>query len=111
VTLEVPPKAIGAMVAALARLGAAEPSPSLDGERASVEAVLPAARLGELQRQLAGLTSGEGVLESDFEGYRPVSGSPPTRRRSTASPLDRVEYLAELAGHRASTATGPEEAD
>jgi ribosomal protection tetracycline resistance protein len=103
VRLEVPPDAIGAVVAALARLGALDPSPSLDGPRAIVEAVVPAARLNDLQRQLAGLTSGEGVLESDFAGYRPVTGDPPTRRRTTASPLDRVEYLAELAGHRVST--------
>jgi ribosomal protection tetracycline resistance protein len=104
VRLEVPPESVGAVVAALARLRALEPSPSLDGQRATVEAVLPAARLNDLQRQLAGLTSGEGVLESDFAGYRAVTGDPPTRRRTTASPLDRVEYLAELAGHRRVTA-------
>jgi ribosomal protection tetracycline resistance protein len=103
VRMELPPDAVGAVVAALARLGALEPSPSLDGQRATVEALLPAARLNDLQRQLAGLTSGEGVLESDFAGYRPVVGDPPARRRTTASPLDRVEYLAELAGRRTST--------
>jgi ribosomal protection tetracycline resistance protein len=49
------------------------------GALAAVEAVLPAARIAELQRQLPGLTSGEGVLDSEFAGYRPVSGEPPTR--------------------------------
>ena len=34
----------------------------------------------ELQRQLAGLTGGEGVLESTFAGYQPVSGDQPERR-------------------------------
>jgi ribosomal protection tetracycline resistance protein len=111
VRLELPPDAIGAVVTALARLDAIEPAPRLDGKRACVDAVLPAARLSDLQRQIAGLTSGEGVLESDFAGYRRVAGPSPTRRRSTASPLDRVEYLAELAGHRASTRNAPEDAD
>jgi ribosomal protection tetracycline resistance protein len=110
VTLEVPAAAIGGVLAALARVDAAEPSPSVEGQRATVEAVVPAARMSELQRQLAGLTSGEGVLESDFDGYRPVVGLPPERRRTTASPLDRVEYLAELSGHRTHTADA-EDAD
>ncbi len=99
VRIDVPAEAIGAVLAALARLGAVEPAPSLAEARARVEAVLPAARLGDLQRQLPGLSSGEGVLESDLEGYRPVVGPSPTRRRSSARPLDRVAYLAELAGH------------
>jgi ribosomal protection tetracycline resistance protein len=40
---------------------------------------LPAARADDLQRQLPGLTGGEGVLESSFAGYQPVSGDQPTR--------------------------------
>jgi ribosomal protection tetracycline resistance protein len=109
VKVEVPPAAIGAVVAALARLDAAEPAPSMDEEHASVEAILPAARIGDFQRRLGGLTSGEGVFEQVFAGYRPLKGAAPIRRRSSASPLERVEYLAELAGHRAS-AVGPEDA-
>ena len=34
----------------------------------------------DLQRQLPGLTGGEGVLESTFAGYEPVIGEQPTRR-------------------------------
>jgi predicted membrane GTPase involved in stress response len=37
-----------------------------------------------LQRQLPALTGGEGVLESSFAGYQPVSGDQPTRRRTAA---------------------------
>jgi ribosomal protection tetracycline resistance protein len=40
------------------------------------------------------LTGGEGVLESAFAGYRPVAGAPPTRRRTSADPLNSAEYLA-----------------
>jgi ribosomal protection tetracycline resistance protein len=51
-----------------------------------------------LQRQLSSLTGGEGVLESSFAGYQPVSGEQPTRRRTTPNPLNRGEYLLHLAG-------------
>ena len=63
---------------------------------ATIEAVLPAARAPDLQQQLPALTAGEGVLETAFGGYQPVSGTPPTRRRLTASPLNREEYLLSL---------------
>jgi ribosomal protection tetracycline resistance protein len=43
---------------------------------------LPATQAQELQQQLPGLTGGEGVLDSTFAGYQPVSGDPPTRRRA-----------------------------
>ena len=33
------------------------------------------------------------MLESDFDGYQPVTGAPPTRRRLTPNPLNREEYL------------------
>jgi ribosomal protection tetracycline resistance protein len=46
---------------------------------------------------LPGLTGGEGVLESSFAGYQPVSGDQPTRRRTTANPLNLGEYVMHLA--------------
>jgi ribosomal protection tetracycline resistance protein len=97
VGLELPATSIGAALAALARLGAVPEAPSVRGELATIETVLPAGRMHELQRQLPGLSGGEGVLESDFGGYEPVSGTPPTRRRTTANPLNREEYLMRLA--------------
>ena len=83
--LEIPTTTIGAVLAVLARLGAVAQTPSLQGELATIETVLPAARVQHLQRQLPALTAGEGVLESDFGSYKAVSGAPPTRRRMTAS--------------------------
>jgi ribosomal protection tetracycline resistance protein len=79
VRLEIPADTIGSVTAAAARVGGTPEMPSVRGPLAAVEAVLPAARIAELQRQLPGLTSGEGVLDSEFAGYRPVSGEPPTR--------------------------------
>ena len=97
VTLEVPAASLGAVLAALARLGATAPAPSLRGELATIDTVLSAARARDLQRQLPALTSGEGVLETELAGYEPVSGPPPTRRRVTANPLNRELYLLHLA--------------
>jgi len=80
VRLDVPAASTGAVLAALSRLGASGQTPSTDTSRSIVEAELPAARVQELQRQLPVLTNGEGVLESNFAGYRPVAGEPPSRR-------------------------------
>jgi ribosomal protection tetracycline resistance protein len=93
IRLEIPMGSIGATIAALARLGAKTRGSESSSELATIETELPAARMHELQRQLPGLTGGEGVVDSDFCGYQPVGGTPPTRRRTTPSPLDRDEYV------------------
>jgi ribosomal protection tetracycline resistance protein len=82
--LEVPTDTVGAVLPALARLGAAVTTPSPEGDVSTIEGVLPAARVDELQRQLPRLTRGEGVLDSSFAGYQPVSGDFPIRRRTSA---------------------------
>ena len=87
--LEIPSDAIGAVLAALGRLGAVVETQSLRGSLATIETILPAARARDLRRQLSGLTGGEGVLESSFAGYQPVIGDPPTRRRWTPHSLRR----------------------
>jgi ribosomal protection tetracycline resistance protein len=79
-SLEIPTDTIGAVLPALARLGAAVEPPSPRNELSTISAVLPAALADDLQRQLPGLTRGEGVLESSFAGYQPVSGEQPTRK-------------------------------
>jgi ribosomal protection tetracycline resistance protein len=97
VRLEIPTSTIGAVIPVLARLGAAIETPSRRGTLATVQTVLPAARAFDLQRQLPRLTGGEGVLESSFAGYQPVSGEQPTRRRTTPNPLNLGEYMMDLA--------------
>jgi ribosomal protection tetracycline resistance protein len=79
--LEIPAGTLGAVLSALARHGAEVRAPDSRGEFATIGAALPAARLNDLQRDLAGLTGGEGVIEHGFGGYRPVHRHPPTRRR------------------------------
>jgi len=83
VSLEIPTDSIGKVIPALARLGAAVETPSPQRELSTIETVLPAGRVHGLQRQLPGLTGGEGALESRFAGYEPVSGDQPARRRAT----------------------------
>jgi ribosomal protection tetracycline resistance protein len=78
--LEVPTESLGAVVPALGRLGAAVEASTPQGELSVVEALVPVARAHEVQRQLPGLTGGEGVLDSTFAGYQPVSAEPPRRR-------------------------------
>ena len=95
--LEIPADTVGAVMAAVARLGAAVETPSRKGDLTVVETVLSSMQVRDLQRQLAGLTHGEGVLDSSFEGYEAVVGEPPTRRRTTPNPLSLDEYTAYLA--------------
>ena len=73
-SLEIPTDTIGAVLRPWR--GSAPPSSRRrrKGSCRPIEAVLPATRADELQRQLPGLTGGEGVLESSFAGYQPVSG-------------------------------------
>jgi ribosomal protection tetracycline resistance protein len=97
VSLEIPTVTIGAVMPELGRLGAAVETPSLQGKLSTIEMVLPAVRAHDLQRRLPGLTGGEGVLESSFAGYQPVSGEQPARSRTTANPLNLGEYLMHLA--------------
>jgi len=97
VGLEIPTDTIGAVLPELARLGAAVETPSLQGKLTTIEMILPAARAHDLQRRLPGLTGGEGVLESSFAGYQPVSGDRPVRRRTSANPLNLGEYMMHLA--------------
>ena len=96
VGLEVPTHAVGSVIPALARLGATFEPPAPNGERSTITAVLPATRADELHRELPALTGGEGVLDSSFAGYQPVSGDPPTRRRTRPNPLSLVEYVARV---------------
>ncbi len=77
--LEVPTSVVPTVVPALAKRGAAIEAPSPRGSLSTIEVIVRAARAHELQRDLPGLTGGEGVLETEFAGYRPVTGEPPRR--------------------------------
>ena len=77
VEVEVPPDTIGAvsglLLAAEAQIRDTRPGP----EFWTVTAELPARRVHEVQRQIAGLTRGEGVWTSRPHGDRPIAGQGP----------------------------------
>ena len=91
--LEIPADTFGATSPVLARLRAVPQTQEMRGSSYVLEGEIPAARVHELQQQLPALTRGEGVLESGFDRYQPVSGPIPTRPRTDHNPLDRKEYL------------------
>jgi len=96
IVAEVPTETIGPMLAALGRLGAGAATPSPRGELSVLESTLSASHVQELRRQLPGLTGGEGVLDSEFAGYQPVTGESPIRKRLTPDPRNLEEYLAQV---------------
>jgi ribosomal protection tetracycline resistance protein len=77
IRLELPAASLGAVMAAARRLDATLEQPSTEDATATLEGELPAVRLSGLQRQLPGLTRGEGVLDSSFSGYRPAVSAVP----------------------------------
>ncbi|HEY3556827.1 MAG TPA: translation factor GTPase family protein [Kribbella sp.] len=91
--LEIPTDTTRAVLAALARLRAIPQVPALAAETSTLEGEIPAAAVYELEQQVPALTRGEGVLESAFERYQPVTGQVPDRPRTDHDPLNRREYL------------------
>jgi ribosomal protection tetracycline resistance protein len=98
VSIEFPTDDVSAVLAAAARLDGTVETPSVQRDLSVITALLSAARAQDMTRELPGLTGGEGVIETSFGGYRPVRGASPTRRRTMANPLNRVEYMMQLRG-------------
>ena len=91
--LEFPADTLGQLLPVLGRLRATAASPVPHGASYVVEGEIPAACVHALQQQLPALSRGEGMLETAFERYRPVAGTPPARSRTDHDPLHRKEYL------------------
>jgi ribosomal protection tetracycline resistance protein len=84
VMVEVPTESLAGVTTFVGRLGAAVEARSVRPGLSAVETVISALAARDLQRQLPGLTGGEGALESSFAGYRPVSGEQPVRQARNA---------------------------
>jgi ribosomal protection tetracycline resistance protein len=78
-TIEAPSRSASRVLSALSRLRAATSTVTQTGDLSTMTSKLPVAELSMLQRQLPGLTAGEGVLDTRFAGYEPVTGPAPTR--------------------------------
>ena len=94
--LEIPTDTVRGVLAALTRLRAIPQVPALGSETSVLEGEIPAAAVYQLEQQLPALSRGEGVLESAFERYQPVTGQIPTRPRTDNDPLNRREYLLQV---------------
>jgi ribosomal protection tetracycline resistance protein len=71
-----------------------------EGGRTTIVAFVQAGRAYEVQNRIPGLTGGEGVFETSFGGYHPVTAEPPPgRRRTLPNPFNRQLYLAALGRH------------
>ena len=94
--LEMPSSTSAGVLGVLGRLGGRVTGQFSANGVTKASAVLPVARVRTLQHQLPGLSMGEGILETRPGGYQPVGEHPPTRQRSSPSPLDRDAWLASL---------------
>ncbi|MFI6490214.1 GTP-binding protein [Streptomyces sp. NPDC050564] len=92
--LEAPADTLAAVLPVLAQQRAVPQTTEIRGVSCVLEGVIPVARVHEMERQLPGLTRGEGELECTFDHYAPVMrGEVPNRPRTDLNPLDRKEYL------------------
>ena len=80
VRIETPTPAVGPVLSTAARLGGTVEPVETGDELSVITATMATDRVQELRRRVADLTGGEGVLESEFAGYRPTAGEPPRRR-------------------------------
>jgi ribosomal protection tetracycline resistance protein len=98
--VEVPVDAVGPVLSVLGRAGATVTGQTPERDLVTVTALLPATAVPAVQRQLPGTTSGEGSIETDFGGYRPVTAGPvPERDRTAPDPRNLDEYLRSLSNH------------
>lgn len=92
--LDLPANSLDRTLEALARARAVTREVTTRGSGwLTVHGLIPAASAHRLQRQLPDLTRGEGSFIAEFDGFRPVSGTPPPRYRQGANPFDRSQYM------------------
>ena len=96
-SIDAPTDTVGHVLSALARLDAVPQAPAVRSSSSTIVGDIAAARVHELRLELPALTRGEGVLESEFGRYEPVTGTVPTRTRSDWNPLNREEYMLRVA--------------
>ena len=91
--LEMPSDALNAVLNALARFRSPPESQTPGLTTWVVEGRIPSAQVHDLYAKLPGLTHGEGILDVEFDSYRPVEALVPERPRSDFNPFKRDEYL------------------
>ncbi len=95
--LEIPEDTFGVVSGALMHARAAMHNAFRDGSSYRIVGEIPTAELRALEQQLPSLTRGDGGWLASFAGYIPVAGDAPSRPRIGPQPLNRVQYLADVA--------------
>ncbi len=95
--LEIPEDTFGVVSGALMHARAAMHNAFRDGSSYRIVGEIPTAELHALEQQLPSLTRGDGGWLASFAGYIPVAGDAPSRPRIGPQPLNRVQYLADVA--------------
>jgi ribosomal protection tetracycline resistance protein len=93
--LEIPTEAMNHVITKLIDSGAMLEETEVDGDMARLLGSMQAHRLHAFERQLAGLTQGNAVFISRFEGYTPVTGDIPRRKIFDGSLVDRRKLRSE----------------
>ena len=70
-----PAGSLTAMLRSLPRFGAVPDVQATRGATFLISGLIPAARVRDMELALPGLTHGEGLLQSAFDSYQPVTGS------------------------------------
>ena len=99
-TLEVPTDVVGAALSLVNATGGLLEASDADAGRARIVGTIPTGYIADLERQIPGISRGEGVFASEFGGYTDVHGPAPTRKRRDNNPLNRKEYLARVSQRR-----------
>lgn len=97
-TLRTPADSAGGCIHLLITQRAEIETSSVVDEDTIIEGIVPAASIDAVARNLPGLSQGRGDIDTRFSGYQPVTGEPPTRRRTGINPYSRSEYLSRLKG-------------
>ncbi|MEV6646075.1 translation factor GTPase family protein [Amycolatopsis sp. NPDC051371] len=95
--LEIPANAVSAALLKLADLRGVPGEPVAGPSSYTLHGTIPAEHVHAFEQALLALGQGEGVFLSEFDDYRPYPGPPPTRPRTGENPLDRKDYLAQVA--------------
>jgi ribosomal protection tetracycline resistance protein len=97
VDLDIPEDTFGAVSGALLNARATMRNAFPDGASYHVVCEIPTAELRDLERQLPALTRGEGGWVWRFAGHIPITGEARSRPRIGPNPLNRAQYLADVA--------------
>jgi len=95
--LEIPEDTFGSVCGALVNARATMRNTFRDGATHRIIWEIPTVELRAVEQQLPGLTRGDGSWVSSFAGYVPVTGDAPRRARIGPNPLNRAQYLADVA--------------